>query len=243
MIFLPDKNILFLKAKKVAGTSFEIALSQFAGKHAIITPISESDESTRKEKGFRGAQNYRDQSSENSLKKRVSVLFDKEATTKNSNRKKYYNHMSAKEVRDNLGKNVFDGAFKISIARNPFDKLVSQYFFSTRMDSEPPDFITWVRQNPSALNDNDAQYFIGRESVVDFFIRYEHIGDDLRTLEECRPDLQGVAETMLSVRAKGGIRPQGTRAVDMFAGHDDLISCVRFFNEYLITKFEYDLNS
>lgn len=54
MIFLRDINVLFLKPRKVGGTSFEIALSRYAGGGDIITPISETDEITRRNLGYRG---------------------------------------------------------------------------------------------------------------------------------------------------------------------------------------------
>ena len=44
MIYLRDHNLLFLKPRKVGGTSFEIALSTFAGPRDIVTPITPSDE-------------------------------------------------------------------------------------------------------------------------------------------------------------------------------------------------------
>lgn len=42
MILLRDPAILFLKPHKVAGTSFEIALSQFARPADIVTPIGQT---------------------------------------------------------------------------------------------------------------------------------------------------------------------------------------------------------
>lgn len=47
MILLTDPKILFLKPRKVAGTSFEIALSAFANCNDVITPIAEEDEIIR----------------------------------------------------------------------------------------------------------------------------------------------------------------------------------------------------
>ena len=39
MILIRDLNILFIKGIKVAGTSFEIALSKFETKNDIVTPF------------------------------------------------------------------------------------------------------------------------------------------------------------------------------------------------------------
>lgn len=59
MIHLKKQNIIFLKPRKVAGTSFEIALSQFATTGDIITPIGSTGEIYRQSLGFRKCQNYR----------------------------------------------------------------------------------------------------------------------------------------------------------------------------------------
>ena len=62
MILLHHPPLIFLKPHKVAGTSFEIALSRFAGPHDIITPIGKSGaegRAIRQRLGFRDAQNHR----------------------------------------------------------------------------------------------------------------------------------------------------------------------------------------
>lgn len=58
MIVCHERKIIFVKTKKVGGTSFEIALSKFCGPDCIITPITPADEELRKSLGFRSSQNY-----------------------------------------------------------------------------------------------------------------------------------------------------------------------------------------
>ena len=59
MIVLHEQKIIALKARKVGGTSFEIALSKFAHKDSIITPITFDDEKLRESLGYLGPQNYK----------------------------------------------------------------------------------------------------------------------------------------------------------------------------------------
>ena len=59
MILSHDYRFIFVKPKKVAGTSLEILLSQLCGPDDIITPIARKDEATRSRLGFPGPQNYR----------------------------------------------------------------------------------------------------------------------------------------------------------------------------------------
>jgi hypothetical protein len=58
VIFSKSRDFLFLKGKKVAGTSVEMALSTVCGPDDIITPITPIDELERLRNDGRGAQNY-----------------------------------------------------------------------------------------------------------------------------------------------------------------------------------------
>ena len=57
MIVSHEHRFIFLKTKKTAGTSLELALSQLCGPDDVITPVAETDEALRA--GGRGAQNWR----------------------------------------------------------------------------------------------------------------------------------------------------------------------------------------
>ncbi len=57
MIVSHKHQFVFLKTRKSAGTSAEIALSKHCGPDDIITPLSPEDEAMRRDLGYRGAQN------------------------------------------------------------------------------------------------------------------------------------------------------------------------------------------
>ena len=57
MIISHKYKFIFIKLRKTAGTSLEIALSQYCNKDDIITPISKDDENYRKSRGFSGPRN------------------------------------------------------------------------------------------------------------------------------------------------------------------------------------------
>lgn len=65
MIVLKLKKMIFLKAMKTAGTSFEIALSRHASESDIITPIKSADELIRSNLGFPGPMNFKEEFSMN----------------------------------------------------------------------------------------------------------------------------------------------------------------------------------
>ena len=92
MIISHKHKFIFIKCRKTAGSSVEISLSQLCGPEDIITPLTAKDDEKRLELGIRGAQNYLLPKSEMPLKSKWSVL------KKPKSIKKFYNHISAKEV-------------------------------------------------------------------------------------------------------------------------------------------------
>ncbi|PYG25480.1 sulfotransferase family 2 domain-containing protein [Pelagimonas varians] len=237
MIYLKDANIIFLKARKVAGTSFEIALSKFANQDDIITPVTPNDEKARSELGFPGAQNY--------LKPIAEFdAADVYRTVRyRSYPKKFNNHLSALEARKRLGPEVFDNAYKIAIVRNPYDTLVSSYFFAMNSSEHKISFTDWIKENPHVLNRNSHQYEINGKNIIDYFIRFENIIDDTEELEAKKESLRGLSVLVSSIRTKDGIRPKkNTTPAEVFNNDADLISAVRFFNKDIIDRFDYSLD-
>jgi len=235
LIYLKKKNIIFLKPRKVAGTSFEICLSAFADDNDIITPITTEDEKTRTELGFAGPRNYRLTLVEMNARDIYKFLLSRRCP------KKFYNHISARDARRALGADTFDSARKISIVRNPFDMLVSMFHWRKWNSGEDLEFAEWVRRNPGFLNINEEQYFINDNIVIDKFIRYEKLVDDIVKLETEIQELGGICSLMKSVNAKGEIRPRDRQVSDYYENNSDLVTAVRFFNASLIGRFGYDV--
>ena len=122
MIISHKHKFIFLKTKKTAGTSIEIALSKICGPDDIITPITKGDEIARKEFANRSAQNYHIPINRRSISHFVkSIALHK--------RIRYYNHMPAQDVRYLVKKEIWDSYYKFTVERNPFDKMVSLYFW------------------------------------------------------------------------------------------------------------------
>jgi hypothetical protein len=238
VIFLESPKIIFIKPRKVAGTSFEIALSKFAGKDDIITPISVDDEATRKKLGYRGAQNYK-----YSLQECLSIPKTQIAKALNRMKwpHKFFNHISASEARLRLGDKVWNGSTKITIVRNPYDRLVSQYFFRLKRSNGAIDFEAWCRSNPEVFAINDEQYLIDGEDIIDFYIRYETLEEDIRALERKVPALSGLYEEFSTISAKGGIRPKSATSDEVFEKWPSTKAPVDFFCAFEIEKFGYGL--
>jgi hypothetical protein len=57
MILSHEHKFIFLRTKKTAGTSIELALFELCGPNDVITPLAREDEARRA--GRRGAQSWR----------------------------------------------------------------------------------------------------------------------------------------------------------------------------------------
>ena len=100
--------------------------------------------------------------------------------------KRWFNHMSAADIREQLGVAIWDRYFKFAVIRDPFDKLLSGYFFSQRPTGSDAELIAgfrrWV-QSGEAIIDRHT-YTIDGHVCLDYFIRYEDLQNGIR--EVCR---------------------------------------------------------
>jgi len=125
MIFSKKHKFLFLKGRKVAGTSFEVALSKICGAEDIITPITPIDERHRIDLGCRHAQNFG--ADPEKLKAYIDAV--KTASPDQIFRLKkpkgsFENHCTFDQAWDLIGE-ALNGHRVIAIARNPYQKILS----------------------------------------------------------------------------------------------------------------------
>ena len=125
MIFSRKNKFLFIKGRKVGGTSFEMALSSICGDEDIITPIAPVDERQRYELTGRMGQNF------GLAADQYSAYVD---TIQNSAARNWlsaktpmgrcYNHMPLSDVVRYLGE--IPGDFRvICVERSPYYKVIS----------------------------------------------------------------------------------------------------------------------
>jgi len=187
MIVCHERKLIFVKSKKVGGTSFEIALSKFCGPDCIITPITQQDEHLRFSLGYRGAQNYID----------YNWTADKVQT-----RGKFYNHMPALEIANAIPKRVWIDYTKITIVRNPFDCAISRYFWEGG-EKLNLSFLEYLKNNAEHLRDNYRIIGLEKGAILDGYLKYEDMEASLSNF-----GLGDVYEIYKSIRAKGDRRPQ-----------------------------------
>ncbi len=197
MIISHKYKFIFIKTNKTAGTSVEIALSKYCTPGDIITPISDVDESHRKELNYLGAQNYKaDIKKYNLFDFAKFFLMRKEKMS-------FYNHMSASEVKALVGEDVWSNYYKFCIERNPYDKLASHYYWVNRKEPRPAFAEYFNSKKPKILKTRGIDlYTIDGEVVLDKICKYENLKDEL---EEVRTRLGIPCELELPM-AKSGFK-------------------------------------
>ncbi|MEL7377021.1 MAG: sulfotransferase family 2 domain-containing protein [Bacteroidota bacterium] len=196
MIISHKHKFIFVKTRKTAGTSLEIALSKICGKDDIITPISEDDEQSRRSFANISAQNFRMPMSQYTREDYAKLFF-------RGKPKSFYNHMTCAEIKANVPKEVWDSYYKFTIERNPFDKVVSLYYYRGA-DKKFASIYDFLKNGGlKGFNSFDI-YAIDGVVAVDHIYRYEDIRDLCPTLTQ---DLKLDSElTMPEKKAKSSTR-------------------------------------
>jgi len=196
MIVSHRHRFVSIKAEKTAGTSLEIALSEFCGPDDIITPITPNDEAVRAELGFRTAQNYH-------LPLSVYTRLEWAKLALKRERAAFKNHDPATKIRRVLSDAQWDGYFKFVFERNPWDKVLSYYH---HLGGDPKFGSVWefMQSGRGGRIRGFELYTVGGVPVVDRIYKHEERAEALAELTE-RLGLPKPLK-MPSYKAKGGFR-------------------------------------
>ena len=182
------KKFIFLKSRKTAGTSVEIYFERFC---IPETDYRISDERPRESVTSHGIVAPRG----------VKISLSDHEKLLNSN--SWTEHMWAFDIRKKIGQHLWDEYHKFSIVRNPFDKVISSFWFakhiSTKFDTLSQQeetirffvkhkdydiveqFRLYVRKRlplSPAFNDINV-YSIDGRFVADSFLRYENLHEGI----------------------------------------------------------------
>jgi hypothetical protein len=170
LIISHSHRYIFIKSEKTAGTSVEAALSKHCTADDIVTPLGDFW-FNRDERG--------------------------EWVHSATNAEGFFQHDPAADIRRKVPPEVWNGYFKFSIARNPWDRVVSNFSWEARNRPELRPTRKWYHRLGVPFDEfratrrlfrqyvegdwktNDRFYFEDGELCVDFVIRYERLTEDL----------------------------------------------------------------
>jgi len=192
MIVSHKHHFIFLKTRKTAGTSIELALRRIIGPEDIVTRLDRRDTRFVDDYAIPSAQNDLAFPRDIALRESINAvpgMWHKVRTGKQRPGIPLFNpyrqHLDARKIRYKVGEACWREYLKFTIERNPWDRTVSYYHWIFRNDANPPSFQEFVlagRNYPTQTN--YEIYSIAGIPVADFWIRYEHINEDLDWLSE-----------------------------------------------------------
>lgn len=216
MIISHKHRFIFIKTRKTAGTSLEVALCKYLGKSDIITPISPEDENARRAMGFIARQNYKKSISEFRVNDLVYVarrmrnrMIGKHGTSSGVWPSRFYNHMPSHLVRDQIGIDIWNRYYKFSIERNPWDAAVSRYFwhYGNKKISHTKDrFRNFIQSEIGSHVPNYDLYSINGVPAMDLVVQYEALFSGLEKVSRVIGLSENVHEVMKEIRAKAQFR-------------------------------------
>lgn len=181
MIVSHRHKFIFVKTRKVAGSTIERILAEHCGPEDIVSPDPVPvEEATNYEGRF------------NPLPELVHTLspIQHARTLRDWRRRpKFYCHLSAYSIRHRIGPRIWDTYYKFTFERNPWDKMVSFYYWYHRYRvkyKEPmPSFREHVLKRANVLWSDRLfpldwkRYTLGNRLAVDYVGRFENLREDL----------------------------------------------------------------
>ena len=213
MIINHEYKFIFLKTRKVAGTSLEIALSKFCNQGDIITPIVHEDELLRKKLGFQGPCNHENLT--------------------------YWNHITAKELSEKIDPAIWDNYTKVTCVRNTYDQLISRFFWNTNSPGSQNDFDIWYGKFVEAHQHTSSNwdiYSIDGKAAMDVYLMYHRLQEDCSKLSEQLGLPEDLGKIIDTIKTKNK-----TRKVQWPPVSDETFSAIYNNERNEIQEFGFDV--
>lgn len=171
MIICHEHRFVFVKTRKTAGTSVEIALAQHAGPRDVMTTFAQSEDNAMRRSRGADAQNQ-------AVPLRYYGVEEWTRAVRQRRRTHYRSHMAARLIKRLSRPGLWEDYFTFTIVRNPWEVAASSYYWLTRVESTRPSFDQFLQSGSGGWN-NWPLYTEDGEVIVDEVIRYESLADGL----------------------------------------------------------------
>jgi len=207
VIISHSRRFIFVKTKKTAGTSLEIALSKYCDDSDILAPLVDYDETLRRRIAKRGVQNH--QLPWRECRPRHLA----KAAIRGVRPWKYHEHMTAVEILEYLGPQIWNDYYKFTVVRNPYDRILSDYFWkmgeAVFNKYKIENIGQFVRYFPERIATNWRIYSRGDSIMVDDVVRFENFATDLKKVSDKIGLDHNIYEDFREIKTKSKHRPAG----------------------------------
>ena len=164
MVLVSHKyRFIYIKNEKVAGSSVE----SFFGKYCVGPTF-----------------NYTYVDDIPGVNSKFGILGTRKDNKNDWKIKRWFDngHVRANIIRNKIGFNTFNSYIKFCVVRNPYDKMVSLYFYN-KSRKKIPSNMTFKQFVKSGKNCNNFKYHSFRNvSTCKYFIRYETLKEDIKKM-------------------------------------------------------------
>ena len=202
MIYDSVLGLIFVKTRKVAGSSFEASIAPFVSPKAIITinegwstdQLAASVIKLRRTHWLPLPRLLAQIARHPQKLKSIPLDIIRRRGPRNECFSLETDHMTAQQIRNQIGQAEWDRCLKVAIVRSPYDQIQSDYFMKKNRSSNPatfPSFEDWVIQNPERILRNkrileipvqDSEGIQRQVIDIDHTIFYEKLETGLRDL-------------------------------------------------------------
>ncbi|NSW52369.1 MAG: sulfotransferase family 2 domain-containing protein [Anaerolineae bacterium] len=172
MIISHRHRFIFVRVPKTASTSVQIAFGAFCGEDDIVTPLSTRNDHEITDADLPAAQNTTVSRWRYAPGDWVRLLLAGQAA-------EYDQHITARRIRQYLGRKSWNAYFKFCVVRNPFDRAVSLYRWQERKSTTQAVLNDYILQLPDEKLSSWHRYTIRNRIVMDHICRYEQLQHEL----------------------------------------------------------------
>ena len=194
MIISHKHKFIFIKTEKTAGTSIEMALSQYCEDNDIITPLILEDEESRQKYAGIGAQNYHVDLSKYTIKDWGKLLIKGKKRT-------FYHHIGAREIKQLIEPKIWNSYYKFAFERNPWDKVISWYYWTYKKEPRPS-LKKFIKSGYAGRVKGWSLYTINDKIVVDKVGLYENLNEEIQIISKTL----GLSRKLKMPHSKSGFR-------------------------------------